>query len=327
MISSGSSAEKLTRRTAEIRIGTAGWSIPRAAARRFDSAGTHLQRYSRRLDCAEINSSFYRPHAATTYAKWRDSTPPDFRFAVKIPRAISHDLKLQQAREPFATFLAQTDGLADKRGPLLLQLPPSLSFDGPVLTSFLKVVRTIYDGPIVCEPRHATWFAPLVASLLDRYGISRVAADPPPVPDAATPAGWSRLAYFRLHGSPQTYWSRYDHNAIATFAARIGRATAARVWCVFDNTASGAAIENACELRQRLIRDHREPGRDSAMPVKSQAQRRKSAQLLVEGEISDQTFEERNRPTGSKNLPGRVGSRAKVSSKAASPRKRRTAKK
>jgi len=265
LISFGSSAE-LMRRTAEIRIGTAGWSIPRAAALRFDSAGTHLQRYSRRFDCAEINSSFYRPHAAATYAKWRDSTPPDFRFAVKIPRAISHELKLQQAREPFATFLAQTDGLAEKRGPLLLQLPPSLSFDGPVLTSFLRAVRTIYDGPIVCEPRHATWFAPLVISLLERYGISRVAADPPPVPDAATPAGWSRVAYFRLHGSPRAYWSRYDENAIATLAARIGTiATAEQVWCVFDNTASGAAIENACELRYRLLDDYRERGGDLDM--------------------------------------------------------------
>ena len=85
-------------KSADIRVGTAGWSIPRASASRFDSAGTHLERYSRRLDCAEINSSFHRPHAATTYAKWRESTPPGFRFAVKIPRAITHELKLQDAR-------------------------------------------------------------------------------------------------------------------------------------------------------------------------------------------------------------------------------------
>ena len=241
-------------RTADVRIGTAGWSIPRAAACRFDSSGTHLQRYSRRLDCAEINSSFHRPHAATTYAKWRDSTPPGFQFAVKIPRAITHELKLQDAQEAFVTFLAQTDGLADKRGPLLLQLPPSLVFDGSVVTAFLQVVRRVYGGPLVCEPRHATWFAPLVTDLLERYRISRVAADPPSLPDATAPAGWSRIAYFRLHGCPRTYWSRYDENAITTLAATIGGiSTAEQVWCVFDNTASGAAIENACELRERLI--------------------------------------------------------------------------
>src|SRR5262245_48873707 len=156
-------------RKADIRVGTAGWSIPRASAFRFDFAGTHLQRYSRSVRCAEINSSFHRPHAATTYAKWRDSTPVDFRFAVKIPRTISHELKLQDARDPFVAFLAQTDGLAEKRGPLLLQLPPSLAFDAPVVTTFLDVVRTAYGGPMVCEPRHATWFSSAVGTLLDCY--------------------------------------------------------------------------------------------------------------------------------------------------------------
>jgi uncharacterized protein YecE (DUF72 family) len=255
---------------ADIRVGTAGWSIPRAATSRFDSAGTHLERYARRFDCAEINSSFHRPHAATTYAKWRASTPPAFRFAVKIPRAITHDLKLQRAREPFITFLAQTDGLAEKRGPLLLQLPPSLNFEGPVVTRFLNMVRLVYAGPIVCEPRHATWFSPVVASLLERYRISRVAADPPPVPEATTPAAWAGVAYFRLHGSPRTYWSRYDENAIAEVAATVGRITTAeQVWCVFDNTASGAAIENAWELRQRVSVDPASGSRLVASAIES----------------------------------------------------------
>ena len=241
-------------RTADVRIGTAGWSIPRAAAFRFGSPGTHLQRYSRSLRCAEINSSFYRPHAAATYAKWRDSTPPDFRFAVKMPRTITHDLMLQDAREPFVTFLAETDGLGEKRGPILVQLPPSLSFDASVVTPFLDLVRQLYSGPMVCEPRHATWFSPAVTSLLDRCGISRVAADPPPVPEATAPAGWPYLAYFRLHGSPRKYWSRYDENDMATLAAKVrAMPTAEEVWCVFDNTASGAAIENAWELRGQLI--------------------------------------------------------------------------
>jgi uncharacterized protein YecE (DUF72 family) len=236
-----------------VRIGTAGWSIPRAAAVMFDSSGTHLQRYSRRLDCAEINSSFWRPHAATTYAKWRDSTPAGFRFAVKIPRAITHELKLRDAHEPFVAFLGQTDGLGDKRGPLLLQLPPSLAFDSLVATAFLEEVRRVYDGPVVCEPRHATWFAPTVTSLLERFRIARVVADPSPVPDAPTRAGWKGIVYFRMHGSPRPYWSRYDAGAITRLAATINTiATADAVWCVFDNTASGAAIENAWELRLRL---------------------------------------------------------------------------
>ena len=171
-----------------------------------------------------------------------------------MPRTMTHELKLQDAREPFVTFLAQTDGLAGKRGPILVQLPPSLSFDASVVTRFLDVVRTVYTGPMVCEPRHGTWFSPAVASLLDRYEISRVAADPPPVPEATAPSGWPHVAYFRLHGSPRMYWSRYDEHAIATLAMTVrSLATAAEVWCVFDNTASGAAIENAWELQERLI--------------------------------------------------------------------------
>jgi uncharacterized protein YecE (DUF72 family) len=237
----------------ELRIGTAGWAIPRASAFRFDSPGTHLQRYARRFNCAEINSSFHRPHAAATYAKWRDGTPPDFRFSIKLPRTITHELKLQDAREPFAAFLGQSDGLAGKRGPILVQLPPSLAFDAAVVTRFLDVVRQVYQGPVVCEPRHPTWFSPAVASLLDRYEVSRVAADPPPAPEATAPAGWQRVAYFRLHGSPRTYWSRYGERALAALAATVrGMSTAEQVWCVFDNTASGAAIENAWELGERL---------------------------------------------------------------------------
>jgi uncharacterized protein YecE (DUF72 family) len=173
-----------------------------------------------------------------------------------MPRTITHELKLQDARDPFVTFLAQTEGLAEKRGPILVQLPPSLSFDPSVVTPFLDVVRTVYDGPVVCEPRHATWFSPAVASMLDRYRISRVAANPPPAPEATAPAGWPQVAYFRLHGSPRKYWSRYDENDIATLAATVRTlSTAEEVWCVFDNTASGAAMENAWELRERLIVD------------------------------------------------------------------------
>jgi uncharacterized protein YecE (DUF72 family) len=237
----------------DIRTGTAGWSIPRVAAPRFESTGTHLQRYSRYFRCTEINSSFYRPHTAATYAKWRDSTPADFRFAVKLPRAITHEAKLHDARDPFVAFLAQTGGLAEKRGPILIQLPPSLAFDDDVVTSFLGVVREIYSGAIVCEPRHASWFAPAVGALLDRFRVSRAAADPAPVPDGLVPGGWPGIGYFRLHGSPRKYWSRYESDYIASLAAMtLHAAGAGAAWCVFDNTASGAAIENAYELQQRV---------------------------------------------------------------------------
>src|SRR5918993_2432455 len=72
-----------------IVIGTAGWSIPRAVAHEFTASGSHLERYARVLNGAEINSSFHRPHARAVYARWAAATPDDFRFSVKLPRTIT----------------------------------------------------------------------------------------------------------------------------------------------------------------------------------------------------------------------------------------------
>jgi uncharacterized protein YecE (DUF72 family) len=244
------------RRNTAIRVGTAGWSIPRASARHFDAGGTHLWRYSRRLSCAEINSSFYRPHASATYAKWRDSTPPAFRFAVKLPRTITHERGLAQVREPLVEFLDQIEGLAEKRGPILIQLPPSLVFDESVVTRFFELIRGLYLGAVVCEPRHATWFTPAADFLLKTFAVARAAADPPPVPSAYDPGAWPGIAYFRLHGSPRKYWSPYSEEFLAALTASIGQVRSAdEVWCVFDNTASGAAAANALELSERLGRE------------------------------------------------------------------------
>ena len=88
-----------------LRIGTAGWNVPSSYTADVPVGGSHLERYAAVFRGVEINSSFYRPHAAATYAKWRDSTPAGFRFAVKMPRTITHELKLQHAREPFVAFL------------------------------------------------------------------------------------------------------------------------------------------------------------------------------------------------------------------------------
>lgn len=238
---------------AGIRIGTAGWSIPRASAVRFEAGGTHLQRYAKQMNCCEINSSFHRPHAVSTYAKWRDSTPSEFRFAVKVPRTITHELKLRDAREPLLAFLDQSSGLGAKRGPLLMQLPPSLGFDIALVDPFLRLLRSVHDGAVVCEPRHGTWFTAESDALLERYRISRVAADPPPAPGASSPSAWPGVSYYRLHGSPRMYWSRYDEAFVCSLAGAVRNATGAgEVWCIFDNTAGGAAMENAWELSEQL---------------------------------------------------------------------------
>lgn len=238
---------------APVRVATAGWSIPRASAPRCPTDGTHLERYARVFSGVEINSSFYRPHAATTYEKWRHQTPAGFRFAVKMPRAITHELRLIGTRALIEAFLRQTDGLADKRGPVLVQLPPSLAFAPAVGARFFRLLRGLYAGDVVFEPRHPSWFTPAATSLLGEHRIARVAADPALVPDAGRTGAWAGIAYYRLHGSPHRYWSAYGAEVLAGLATALARgSSAAERWCIFDNTASGAAIENAWDLQRRL---------------------------------------------------------------------------
>jgi uncharacterized protein YecE (DUF72 family) len=236
-----------------IYVGTAGWSIPRASAERFPGEGTHLERYSRVLRCVEINSSFYRPHKPETYAKWAEGTGRKFRFAVKVPKLITHELRLRRSRAPFERFLEETSALGSRRGPLLVQLPPSFQFDARAATAFFRMARERYDGPMVCEPRHASWFTDVADGLLKRHRVGRVAADPPTSKESDVPGGWNGIAYYRLHGSPRMYWSRYEAPFIARVANEIKTlAESADVWCLFDNTATGSAIENALELQQLL---------------------------------------------------------------------------
>jgi uncharacterized protein YecE (DUF72 family) len=234
-------------------VGTAGWSIPSASAHHCAGDGSHLQRYARVFACAEINSSFHRPHAPAVYERWARSVGASFRFAVKLPRVVTHDLKLRRAREPLEQFLAQSAGLGRKRGPLLVQLPPSLAFESRVARTFFDLLRARTDGLVVCEPRHPTWFSPAAEALLLRFAIGRVAADPPPAPGAAVPGGWPGIVYYRLHGAPHMYWSKYDDAYIRMLSDTL-RAVPASVpaWCIFDNTASGAALENAWQLQNAL---------------------------------------------------------------------------
>ena len=231
-------------------MGTAGWSIPRASSQRCPGDGTHLQRYARVFSCAEINSSFHRPHAAATYARWAASTPVGFQFAVKVPKQITHEQRLVRSRAALESFLDESAGLGSRRGPLLVQLPPSLEFEPRVANRFFALVRSLYEGPLVCEPRHQTWFASAGDTLLTRYQVARVAADPAVTVVGGRPGGWTGLAYCRLHGSPRTYWSSYAPAFIEGVATAMRTQTEA--WCIFDNTASGAALENAWDLLQRL---------------------------------------------------------------------------
>lgn len=233
-------------------IATAGWAIPRAVADAFPSAGSGLERYAARFDAVEINSTFYRSHRAGTYARWAAATPAHFRFALKLPRAITHEARLVGAAPLLAAFRAETRLLEGKLGPLLIQLPPKLAFDPGAAELFFADLRRLWPETVVCEPRHPSWFEAEADGLLLAFRIARVAADPARHPAASTPGGWRGVAYRRLHGSPRVYSSPYTDEALASLAAEITGEAGVESWCVFDNTASGAAAADALRL-QRLL--------------------------------------------------------------------------
>ena len=173
--------------------------------------------------------------------------PEHFRFAVKLPREITHDRRLVDAAAPLEQFLDEIQPLEARLGPLLVQLPPSLAYDAPAAEAFLDLLRNRFGGEVACEPRHASWFEADADVMLCRHRVARVAADPARVPAAAQPGGWPGLAYYRLHGSPRMYYSAYDSGYLDQLATALATRQGP-VWCVFDNTASGAAAGNALEL-------------------------------------------------------------------------------
>ena len=234
-----------------VRIGTAAWAISRDVRGRFDAEGSRLERYARRFRCVEINSSFYRPHRPATYRRWAASVPDDFRFALKVPKEITHTRRFVDVVEPLDRFLAETGELGEKRGVLLVQLPPSLAYDATLADAFFASFRARYGGLLACEPRHPTWFADDAEDMLRRAQVARVAADPAPVPAAAVPGGWPGFVYYRLHGAPRTYYSSYDDATLHAMAERLRMATVP-AWCIFDNTALDAATANALDLLDLL---------------------------------------------------------------------------
>jgi uncharacterized protein YecE (DUF72 family) len=231
-------------------VGCAGWSIPRLQANCFPAPGSQLERYAQRFGAVEINSSFYRPHRAATYARWAASVPHDFRFAVKLPKRITHELRLIGIEDTLARFAAEVAGLGPHLGCVLLQLPPSAQFDTPLAAATFARLRSHFPCMLACEARHPSWFSHEATTVLREHAITRVIADPPQgQPGAHVPT--TADIYARLHGSPRVYYSSYDDDYLAALAddLRLHALAGRRTWLIFDNTASGAAMANALQLK------------------------------------------------------------------------------
>jgi uncharacterized protein YecE (DUF72 family) len=237
-------------------IGCAGWSLHKDVAAAFPEDGSHLERYAAVFPAVEINSSFYRPHQPQTYARWAAAVPPDFRFAVKLPKSISHEARLRDADDLLDRFAFEVNHLGAKLGCVLVQLPPKGVFDEEAARDFLPRLRARVGCMLAWEARHPTWFSDTASAVLREHGVTRVIADPPagqPGPHAPS----SAASYIRLHGSPKVYYSSYPPEFLREVEQRIAALTAngADCWCIFDNTAAFAAVPNALEVLRALQPD------------------------------------------------------------------------
>lgn len=264
-----------------VSIGIAGWALPRHDIDLFPPAefGSNLARYAAVFDAVEINSSFYRPHKPATYARWAESVPARFRFAVKLPRTVTHEKRLQDIAPEIDRFVAEAGALGAKLGWVLVQAPPSLRFDPRAVQALFRRLRARLGAiashrpaegkqigaascgvSLACEARHGSWFDDEATALLREMEVIRVIADPPagePGPFVATHAS---DAYVRLHGSPLIYRSNYEAARLAQVATWL-RGQQGRALIIFDNTLSGTQVRQALQLRQKLTSslssDHR----------------------------------------------------------------------
>ena len=135
-----------------IRIGTAGWAIPRQCAEHFPRDGSGLERYAARFTAVEINSTFHRSHKPHTFARWAEAVPEGFCFAVKMPKRISHELRLLGTRDPLRRFWEEVRDLEPKLGPLLLQLPPPWSMTRLSWSLSLNYCERALNTPLSANP-------------------------------------------------------------------------------------------------------------------------------------------------------------------------------
>ncbi|CAB4243662.1 conserved protein of unknown function [Methylacidimicrobium sp. AP8] len=234
-----------------VYVGTSGWNYPDWRPILYGEAPRRdwLALYARRFLAVEVDSSFYRRHRPETYRRWAESTPPEFAFALKGHRFVTHVKRLQEVGEAVRRQVEDASPLGGKLKAFLWQLPGSFRKDLGRLESFAKVLAGSRNGPRhVLEFRHPSWFDEEVFRLLKSCRIGSCQSDAADWPrwDAVT----TDLVFVRLHGSQATYRSAYSENELVSWACRIGswRRDGCTVHVYFDNTAQGAAVDNALKL-------------------------------------------------------------------------------
>lgn len=236
-----------------VHVGCSGW-VYRHWKDVFYPAGLPQKQwfhhYASEFDTVEINASFYRLPLQTTFEGWQAKAPPDFRYAVKVNRFITHNKKLLDCPDPVEEFIGLARRMGRALGPLLYQLPPSLHRDDERLAAFLQHLPP--DLEHVFEFRHSSWYDEEVLALLDRHGAGFVAHDLAGLISPRWASG--RTAYVRFHGTAGKYWGRYSEEQMDEWAAWLMEQHSAgrSAWAYFNNDIHGHALEDARTLKRAL---------------------------------------------------------------------------
>lgn len=245
---------------AETRLGTSGWSYKEWVKVFYPSDETKkLTYYSSVFNTVEIDSTFYAFPAQGTVYGWEKNTPEGFVFSAKIPKLITHDKRLDLEKGAMADLFRFLDLMkplikAGKLGPLLLQLPPSFSYDKGYnrLRSFIEAAPK--DIQLAAEFRHLSWLKGQVSELLREHNIANVIVDEPLLPpDVNITADFS---FVRWHGRGTRPWYNYRYgdaelNAWKPKVDEISKKTK-KVYGYFNNHFHGFAIENALKMLEKV---------------------------------------------------------------------------
>lgn len=241
-------------------IGTSGWSYAHWGKGRFYpkklKQADWLSFFARRLDTVEVNASFYHLPKTETVQRWHDITGPDFKFAVKLWRQITHIKRLADCSEGFEVFFSRIRPLASKQGPILMQLPPSLKCDVHLLETALGQIKAAttsrHSWGVAVEFRNPEWLTDPVYRVLERHQAALCLADMPRCPVTEPVEG--PFVYVRRHGPGGKYRGCYAEKHIAADADRIRQWLTQRrdVYVYYNNDIDGHAVDNARRLAQLL---------------------------------------------------------------------------
>lgn len=208
-----------------------------------------LEYYAQHFDTVEINYSFYRLPERETFEHWHEKSPPGFVFAVKASRYLTHIKKLREPEEPLERLLSRSEGLKEKRGPILYQFPPGWSVDLDRLERFLKLLPR--EVRHVFEFRDDSWQTEAVWSLLARYSAAYCVMDSPGLPlHLRTTAEFS---YIRMHSGGEETSGNYTDEHLSVWARRVeDMLKLGDVYVYFNNDYRGYAVSNALTLRRMV---------------------------------------------------------------------------